>query len=461
MPNWSRNTLTTLATYFMKMKSLLHSQCSTSLQKAITTQLLHIPEPSAITAINGSSCHLKMGDGIAKLVLKTCKPAFIKNAANLGSNCRHIVLAKEEAPGWSAEQSVEEIRLHLSRNVNQKAVSHLSIAPPTWCRITSDDKDLEQVPFHSGGSLPAIFSLDASSRCSCGMTDDKLPVETSQVIVFISNTAIEKLVETRYCSCCRNTKGRIGPDMGKHSVFNWNNRIAFSHELFDSFTSQFTRSETPFYSYHQTIMDNYEYERSPYPLCALRTFVLAYFAYIRLQRIGTRMGCQQCGRNPRYVIADGIGLSFPKHHISTLKPPTEYDKSQGHIVVPASSTTATCFIGGHRLRVKILKALEEKFDTNGKDAVEAILNNENVASLFRGALLTDRNGNLWTRKVCYSLKDYVCIATWISAHLQTFTCVIDNSYYKHFPGIASFKCSLSKHICLWSIMPLEKSLILA
>ena len=206
--------------------------------------------------------------------------------------------------------------------------------------------DLEQIPFHYGCNLPATFRLDTSSQCSCGITDNKLPVEKSQVIVFASNTAIEKLLETKYCSCCRNTKGCVGPNKGKYGVFDWNNRIAFSHRLFDSFTSQFTRSETPFYSYHQTIMDNYKYERSPYPLCILCTFVLAYFVYLRLQQIGTWMECQKCGRNPQAVIVDGIGLGVPKHYISTLKLPTQYNKSRGHIIVPLNSTTATGFIVG-------------------------------------------------------------------------------------------------------------------
>jgi CxC4 like cysteine cluster associated with KDZ transposases len=125
------------------------------------------------------------------------------------------------------EEGVEDLRLYVSSNVKQKPISHLPIAPPIWCRISSDDKDLLQVPFSAGRNLPSTFSLDESSRCSCGLTDNNhllLPVETLSVIVFTSFTAIEKLVETRYCSSCRNTRGRAGPDMGKHGVFNWNNR---------------------------------------------------------------------------------------------------------------------------------------------------------------------------------------------------------------------------------------------
>ena len=76
--NWLRNTLMTLAMYFMRMKNLLHSQCLISLRKTITTRLLHNLELSAITVIKESSYRLKMRDGTVKLVLKMRKPAFLK-----------------------------------------------------------------------------------------------------------------------------------------------------------------------------------------------------------------------------------------------------------------------------------------------------------------------------------------------------------------------------------------------
>lgn len=320
---------------------------------------------------------------VAKTFQKTTNPS---------SKCRHIDLAQTDTPtSLATDQSIENVTLRLSGTIKQHPISFRPIAPPEWCRIASDSNELRQIPFAAGCNLPATFCLDQFSRCSCrrldgnqsvSAGDQPVPAEISSVIVFTTLRAIERRVETRYCTSCRYTKGRVGPDMGDHGVFNWNNRLAFSHELFDSFTNQFTNSETPFYAYHQTIMNTYQSERSPHALCALRTFVLAYFAYIRLQRIGTQMECRQCGPDPRTVIADGIGLGFDKRRVSTLRPPTKYDKSKGHFEIPPKSTRATCFVGLHKLRVKIIKALEDDFHKGGKAALEAILDDKKVTTVL-------------------------------------------------------------------------------
>src|SRR5271170_2033887 len=134
-----------------------------------------------------------------------------------------------------------------SRKVTSEAVSHLPIPPPEWCRLPKD-KDLPRIFFHAGKDLPTTFLLDDSSRCSCGEIESFEEVTTTSLIIYTSVFAVEKQIETRYCPTCRNTRGRIGPDLGEHGILNWNNKIAFSHELMNAFTSCFTTSETPAYS---------------------------------------------------------------------------------------------------------------------------------------------------------------------------------------------------------------------
>ena len=281
--------------------------------------------------------------------------------------------------------ATEDAFSYAAQNMNREAVSHLMIPPPVWCRIASDEANFRQKPFRAGQNLPSRFDLDRSSRCNCGMTIDNAQLmdpTTSldwDLVIFTSLIAIEKIVETKYCSECRNTRGRIGPDIGEYGVFNWNNRIAFSHELFDAYTSQFTTSETPLFAYHQSVKNTYLSEESPIPFCALRTFVLAYFAYIRLQRIASGMQCLQCGPNPSIVIADGIAVSFPKHRVESLQPPTVSDKSETHIRLPRNATRATCFTGPNKLRLKIAKAL------NGESADEDM---PSLRTLLQDTVLT-------------------------------------------------------------------------
>jgi CxC4 like cysteine cluster associated with KDZ transposases len=223
-----------------------------------------------------------------------------------------------------------------SGNIAQRSVSYKPISPPEWCRLPSDRDDIPRISFQAGRNLPKEqrFILDSSSRCSCGATASSIDVHDSLLTIYTSLTAIVMTVETSYCPSCRNTKGRAGPDLGEYGVFNWNNRIAFSHELMNSYTSQFTTSETPMYAFHQTVMNAYLNERSPTQMCSLRTFLLAYFAFARLQLIESKMECLQCGLSPKVVIADGISVSFPKHRVENLQPPTLSDKSKAHVKLP-------------------------------------------------------------------------------------------------------------------------------
>jgi len=335
-------------------------------------------DPCAIVQLNESLYPINLRNGSVELARKTSIHSSCRRKLTLLRNCRHIQTAKDASDEdlSTTTLATNDAFSYAAGNAGRKAVSHLPIGPPSWCRIASDDPNIRQKPFRAGHNLPLLFSLDEDSRCNCGITVETtqlLSVTESNVTVFTSYTAIESRVQTMYCSSCRNTRGCIGPDMGAYGVFNWNNRLAFSHELFDSLTSQFTTSETPLYAYHQTVKNTYISEESPIPLCAMRTFVLAYFAYIRLQRIATRMQCLQCGPDPPIVIADGIAVSFPKHRVENLRPPTLSDKSKGHVRLPRDATRATCFIGPNKLRLAIAKTLDERLMDENAAALDKIL----------------------------------------------------------------------------------------
>lgn len=263
-----------------------------------------------------------------------------------------------------------------SGDTRQNSVSHLPIPPPEWCRISSDSNDIPRVSFQAGRNLPSRFPLDDNSRCSCGekiQTASAIEKTEGILTIYTSYTAIQAIVETSYCPLCRNTKGRVGPDLREHGVFNWNNRIGFSHELFNSYTSQFTTSETPMYAFHQTIINTYLDERSPVSICSMRTFLVAYFAFIRLQQIASPMECIQCGPNPEIVIADGISVSFPRHRVESLRPPTVSDKTKACVSIPQHSTRATAFIGPQEVRKAIQKALDDEDVSKGKAKLKSIL----------------------------------------------------------------------------------------
>jgi CxC4 like cysteine cluster associated with KDZ transposases len=204
-----------------------------------------------------------------------------------------------------------------------RAVSHLPIQAPVWCRLPGDREDPTIVPFQSGQNLPQLFTLDATSRCSCGYTGtyDEDAIREDEFKVYASSTAFSTIIQTVYCEKCPNTKGKIGPDLGNYSVFNYNNQWGFSHELLNGYTSRLiSHGETTFTAFHQTITHAYLEYGSQIGFCDVRIFENAWFAFVRLQELDTNMQCSICGPNPSTIIADGVAVSFSKKRLHDLPP---------------------------------------------------------------------------------------------------------------------------------------------
>lgn len=241
--------------------------------------------------------------------------------------------------------------------------------PPEWCRLSQEVH--EPLYFKGGSNLPEILRLDGTSRCSCGSTGSQEPIELLELTIYTTLTAINLPIETRYCTVCRNTRGREGPDLGNYGILNWNNRIAFSHELMNSYISQFTTSETPLFAFYQTTVNTYLNENSP-PFCSLSTFLNAWFAFAELQRLGHSMQCAQCGPNPDTVIADGISISFAKQKVKSLDPPTAVEPGLINRRIIGTIARSTAYIGSPKCRAAIQHALAERDD---REKAQAILLN--------------------------------------------------------------------------------------
>ena len=205
--------------------------------------------------------------------------------------------------------------------------------------------ELKGRPFRGGIDLPEVFCFGDANCCSCGSRAQGIDSPISEITIFTSTAAIRKAIETSYCLSCRYTKGRVGPDLREFGIFNWNNRYAFSHKLMNNYTAQFTTSITLFFAFHQTIVNTYLCEESPEPFVSLHVFCSAWFTFIRLQQLKTNMQCSRCGPSPQIVIADGVSISFPRHRVAELCPPTCTDKATALVKIHKQRTLQTCYQG--------------------------------------------------------------------------------------------------------------------
>lgn len=266
-------------------------------------------------------------------------------------------------------------------SVNERPVSHRPISPPLWSQLPSD------IPIPGAVFTPATivrepFRLDSDSQCSCGNAFSGVDhdITIDEFTVYTETTAVQCWIQTTYCGQCRNTRGRIGPDLREYGILNWNNRIGYSHELMNNYTSAFTNSETPIVAFHKSVLDTYLSHQSPIPFPTYESFKNHWFGFISLQQLASSMKCSRCGPNPKVVIADGIAVSFPSHKVARLRPPTDCDSKIACVKIKKTQKM-TGFPGLVPVRDKIYKSLMNK-DTNALAALVQQLEEEPRVSVL-------------------------------------------------------------------------------
>jgi hypothetical protein len=147
--------------------------------------------------------------------------------------------------------------------------------------------------------------------------------------------------------CSSSQRRFIGPDGCNLGLFNYNNRILFTHELLNDYTCTYTSSETPFTAWVSVISRRYT-SRKSLRFVSEDIFRAVWFAFVKLQLFENDMQCLECGPHPADVIWDGVTLAFGRKHIeSSLRPPTTcHEKSvvrvsqyESHQQLIPSSTT--------------------------------------------------------------------------------------------------------------------------
>jgi hypothetical protein len=248
------------------------------------------------------------------------------------------------------------------------SVSHLSVPPPDFCRLSEDVGEREKSWNwweHVHEKEP--FRLDCTARCSCGNVDRcDQPISVQNVNIYTRNGVIVKRIEVSYCIRCPKKRGFLGPDLSEFGIFNWDNSIAFSHDILNDYTSQFTLSETPFRAFCENLVRKRFYNSFVHP----RTFQNAWFAFISLQKLSTArpFSCTACGESPELVIADGVSLSFRADRIKPeLNPPTQITVNGDTVRITRYATALLSTSGSEGTRKKLvhyLKYPEEASDVN-------------------------------------------------------------------------------------------------
>jgi hypothetical protein len=205
---------------------------------------------------------------------------------------------------------------------SEKSVSHLKRALPSWASLPGDL--IFQQP-SSIMTLPSELLLDGDSSCPCCTEKcfffrplDRAAISKRAATIYGLSMPTSVALELQSCMCKRRF---IGPDCRSLGIFNYNNKVLFTHEILDEYTAAFTTSETPFSAW--VIVVSCRYSLRGFAFCSVETFWSAWFAYVKLLYLEGDMCCPKCGPSPENTIWDGMTLAFnQKHLLSSLEPPT-------------------------------------------------------------------------------------------------------------------------------------------
>ena len=232
---------------------------------------------------------------------------------------------------------------------DDQSISYLPILPPIWASLPSD-RQLYAHPSPLRAS-PSLIPLDERSSCLCQakyVAADSSTVIQRPCIIYGIVEPFASHIQLQSCPACSSSQRRfIGPDGRNLGLFNYNNRLLFTHELLNDYTSAYTSSETPFTAWVSVVSRRYT-TRGSLRFVHEDIFRAAWFAFVKLQLFENDMQCLECGPHPSDVIWDGVTLAFGRKHVqSSLQPPTMcHEKSvvrvsqyESHQQLIPSSTT--------------------------------------------------------------------------------------------------------------------------
>jgi hypothetical protein len=183
----------------------------------------------------------------------------------------------------------------------------------------------------------------------------------------------------------------------------------------NEYTSRFTTSMTPFFSFRQTIINKYISQQSPRAFVSLYIFTSAYFGFVRIQQLETEMRCLHCKDEPAVVIADGVSISFSHSKVLELRPPTICDKEKDLVRITNSpNARSMCFEGDREIRIQFQNALELTKYEDVCDKLLALMTTHQVGYTF---LSNDDEQNLFISGNL-PIAIWECLSTFIEMHDQ-------------------------------------------
>lgn len=165
---------------------------------------------------------------------------------------------------------------------------------------------------------PAYPASRHSSEASCR---NRSTLGNAQL--FCVSSIIPVIVHQQLCTDCNSP---VPYDGLNDTVFNYNNKLLFSHHFLNSYTTRFSCHTCPFTAFVASQRRDYINMGFDADLfVTVPTFISVWFCFTRLQRWDMKFSCPKCGDRSNMIFCDGTALSIHLSRAGDLRTPGYID----------------------------------------------------------------------------------------------------------------------------------------
>jgi hypothetical protein len=244
----------------------------------------------------------------------------------LNSSCTHINAAIHYCE--SNQLKLTQFKSKRSNRTFHNSISKQTISKPKYLHEYDNimNNNLSNTYKQPRILTPNSVLHEKKTLCkntNCSHTNYTISTPRS-CCVYTKECKYDCLVSSIECKECGQITEYDGLNDG---IFNYNNKLLFTHSLLNFYTISFSATSYPFNAFVLTMNRIYKENSLNYSFVSNPTWLVVWCSFVKLQDWTYEFQCPQCGPNPDMLFCDGTSVSIQRLYAKDLRTPINVDSN--------------------------------------------------------------------------------------------------------------------------------------